>query len=257
MSATAHLDRLDRRTVAIGGLVFAVLMALSPLYGFDRDELYFLDAARHLQGGYVDQPILVPLLARISLSLFGVSAPGLRLWPALAAWATIVVAALIARELGGGRRSQVLAAFGTATMPALLAIDHLEGPTSIDVLAWAVLAFVALRVGRTGNPRCWLVGGLVLGIGLANKHSIGFFALALFVGLLLSRGHRLVLNRWFLAGALLAAAFTVPDLIWQAQHGWATVAMTRSLNESNGGAGNVGNWFAGQLIMTSLALVWV
>src|SRR5512142_560354 len=72
----------DRRVILAGGVVFAVLMALSPRYGFHRDELYFLDAARHLQASYVDQPVLTPLLARVSLSLSGVSLPGLRLWPA-------------------------------------------------------------------------------------------------------------------------------------------------------------------------------
>jgi len=53
----------DRRVILAGGVVFAVLMALSPWYGFHRDELYFLDAARHLQASYVDQPVLTPLLA--------------------------------------------------------------------------------------------------------------------------------------------------------------------------------------------------
>ena len=50
----------DRRVIWVGGIVFAVLMALSPRYGFDRDELYFLDGARHLQASYVDQPVLGP-----------------------------------------------------------------------------------------------------------------------------------------------------------------------------------------------------
>ena len=67
-------------------------MALSNRYGFHRDELYFLDSARHLQASYVDQPVLAPLLTRISLELFGSSLPGLRLWPALAAWAIVVSA---------------------------------------------------------------------------------------------------------------------------------------------------------------------
>ena len=96
----------DRWVILAGGVVFAVLMALSPWYGFDRDELYFLDAARHLQASYVDQPVLTPLLAWVSLKLFGVSLAGLRLWPALAAGATVVIGGLTARELGGGRRAQ-------------------------------------------------------------------------------------------------------------------------------------------------------
>ena len=70
----------DRRVIWAGGIVFAVLMALSARYGFDRDELYFLDGARHLQASYVDQPVLGPLLAWVSLKLFGVSLPGLRVW---------------------------------------------------------------------------------------------------------------------------------------------------------------------------------
>jgi 4-amino-4-deoxy-L-arabinose transferase-like glycosyltransferase len=241
----------------VGGIVFAALMALSARYGFHRDELYFLAGAQHLQASYVDQPVLSPLLAWVSLKLFGVSLPGLRVWPALAAWATVVVCGLIARELGGGRRAQLLAAVAAATMPVLLAADHLAGPTALDVLAWAGLALIVARIGRTGDTRWWLAGGLVLGLGLANKHSIGFFAVALFAGALLSGGRRLVLNRWFAAGAVIAATFTIPDIWWQAQHQWATIAMTRALNQENGGLGNISTWVIGQLLMASLVLVWV
>jgi hypothetical protein len=247
----------DRRVILVGGVVFAVLMALSPRYGFHRDELYFLDDARHLQASYVDQPVLTPLLAWVSLKLFGVSLPGLRLWPALAAGATVVISGLTARELGGGRRAQLLAAVGTATMPALLAIGHLASTTPYDVLAWTALALVVIRIGRTGDCRWWLAAGLILGLGLANKHSAGLFAAALVAGVLLSGGRAMVLNRWFLAGAAIAVAFAVPDLWWQAQHQWATIAMTQALNRKNGGLGNIGTWVIGQVIMVTLALVWV
>jgi 4-amino-4-deoxy-L-arabinose transferase-like glycosyltransferase len=246
-----------RSVVVAAGIVFAVLMALSARYGFHRDELYFLDGGRHLAASYVDQPVMAPLLARVSLTLFGVSLPGLRLFPALAAWGTVVVSGLTAREFGGGRRAQLLAALAAATMPALLAIDHLAGPTAYDVLAWAGLALIVARIGRTGEPRWWLAAGAVLGLGLANKHSIGLFAVALFAGALLSGGRRLVLNRWFLAGAVIAAVFTVPDLWWQAQHQWATIAMTRVLSQDNGGPGNIGTWIGGQFIMAPLAMIWV
>jgi len=247
----------NRWVIGVGGIVFAVLMAVSGRYGFHRDELYFLACAQHLQASYVDQPVLTPLLAWVSLKLAGVSLPGLRVWPALAAWATVVIAGLTAGEFGGGRRAQLLAAVATATMPVLLAADHLAGPTAFDVLAWAGLVLIVARIGRTGDTRWWMAGGLVAGLGLANKHSIGFFAVALFIGALLSGGRRLVLNRWFLVGAVIAAAFTIPDIWWQAQHQWATIAMTRALNQHNGGLGNIGNWVIGQLLMTALALVWV
>ena len=61
----------DRRVIAVGAVVFAVLLALSTRYGFHRDELYFMECARHLQASYVDQPVLTPLLAWVSLKLFG------------------------------------------------------------------------------------------------------------------------------------------------------------------------------------------
>ena len=247
----------DRRVHVVGAVVFAAEMALSARYGFHRDELYFLQCGQHLQASYVDQPVFVPLLARVTLTLFGVSLPGLHLWSALAAWATVAIAGLTAREFGGGRRAQLLAAFAAATTPTLLAIDHLFGPTAFDVLAWAGLAFIVAKIGRTGESRWWVAAGLVLGLGLTNTHSVGLFAAALFAGALLSGGWRMVLNRWFVAGALIAAAFIVPDFWWQAQHHWATIAMTRRLNQENGGLGNIGNWTIGQLIMTALALVVV
>ena len=140
-------------------------------------------------------------------------------------------------------------------MPVLLAVDHLEGPTSVDVLAWAALALVVLRIGRTRDHRWWLVGGAVLGVGLTNKHSIGIFAVAIVIGAVLSRGTRDIANRWFVGGAVLAAVFVVPDLVWQAGHGWATVTMTRELNSENGGLGKLPGWVAGQLLMSTLVFV--
>jgi hypothetical protein len=247
-----------RPVLLIAAALFVLEMALSGRYGFHGDELYFLDSARHLQGGYVDQPTLVPLLARASLTLFGVWLPGLRLWSALAVAATVIIAGLLARELGGRRNAQVLAALATATMPAVLGAGDILETTTLDIMFWAALSLVVVRVGRTGNCRYWLLGGLVLGVGLANKHSIGFFAVVIFLGALLSKGsRRLVLNRWAGAGVAIAALFTIPDLWWQAANGWPTIAMTQALNQQNGGLANINTWVIGQLLMVNIALAWV
>ena len=245
----------DRRVIAIGGIVFAVLMAVSDRYGFDVDELYFLDCARHLQASYVDQPVLAPLLAWVSLHLFGVSLPGLRVWPSLAAWATVVVAGLTAREFGGSKRAQLLAAIGP--IPILLGTDHLANTTPYAVLAWAGLALIVVRIGRTGDCRWWLAGGLIAGLGVADDHSMSFFAIAVVAGALLSGGRKMIGNRWFAAGTVIAVAFEVPDLWWQATHQWATIAMTEALNRENGGLGQIGPWVLYQLLITVLTLAGV
>jgi hypothetical protein len=247
----------DRRVIVVGGVVFAVLMGLSARYGFDRDELYFLDGARHLQASYVDQPVFAPLMAWVTLKLFGVSLSGLRLWPALAMWGTVVIGGLTAREFGGARRAQLLAAAGTATMPMLLSSAHLANTTPYAQLAWAGLALIVARIGRTGDCRWWLAGGLVTGLGVTDDHSAAFLAVAVLIGALLSGGRRLVWNRWFAAGVVIALAFEVPDLWWQAQHQWATIAMTHALNQKNGGLDHIGNWLTGQVGATTLALAWV
>jgi len=251
------LAPVDRRIFVVATAAFALLMALSARYGIHRDELYFLDGARHLALSYVDQPVFTPLIARASLGLFGVSVTGLRLWSALAAFATVVTGGLLAREFGGGRTAQLLGALGVATAPALLGSDHILDTTGFDLLAWSVLALIVVRIGRTGNTRLWVPAGVVLGVGLANKHSIGFFALALVAGTLLSGGRALLANRFFALGVLIAALFTVPDLWWQVQHGWPTIAMTHTLAQENGGAANAIGFVILQIVMVAPVLIGV
>jgi hypothetical protein len=77
------------------------------------------------------------------------------------------------------------------------------------------------------------------------------------IGALLSGGRKMIWNRWFAAGVVIAVAFEVPDLWWQAQHGWATIAMTEALNRENGGVANIFSWLAGQLVMTVFFLAGV
>jgi 4-amino-4-deoxy-L-arabinose transferase-like glycosyltransferase len=238
---------------------FAVLVAFAGGYGWHRDELYFLQCARHLAGGYVDQPVLTPLIARLSLTVFGHSLIGLRAFPALASAGTVVVGALLARELGGGRTAQLLAAIGCATAPAVLGAGHLHGPTAYDILAWAALAVIVARLARTGDTRLWLAAGAVTGVGLANKHSIGFFAVALIIGLIAFGEGRLLRSPWFLAGIATVVLCTLPDLIWQSGHDWATIGMTRRLNEKYGGPVGFALFVPAQLVMASPAMiaVWI
>jgi hypothetical protein len=43
-------------------------------------------------------------------------------------------------------------------MPVLLGAAHVANTTDYELLAWAALALVVARIGRTGDCRWWLAG---------------------------------------------------------------------------------------------------
>jgi len=134
---------------AVAVTVGAVLVAGSGGYGYHRDELYFLRAGNQLAFGYVDQPPLTPVLARLASEVFGDSLIGLRLASAMAAGLVVLCAGLLAREFGGGRGAQALAGAGMAVCGA-----DAWGPGGRRTAAGLAVTRDALRSAPTGaNPK--------------------------------------------------------------------------------------------------------
>jgi 4-amino-4-deoxy-L-arabinose transferase-like glycosyltransferase len=237
----------------------AIEMAVAARYGIHRDELYFLACARHLAWGYVDQPPLVPAAAWLSTHLLGTSAVALRVLPAMAAGASVLLTSLMARELGGAGRAQLLAALAAATSPEILAAFHLLSTTSFDLLFWAAISFVVLRLVRTGDQRLWLAVGALAGAGLMNKLNVGFLVAGLAIGFVLGGRRRDVWSPWLWAGVGLALVIWMPNIIWNATHDWASLAMLRSLHQENAGLGASLGFIPAQLIVVGPVLVvfWV
>jgi hypothetical protein len=244
--------------LGIAAAFVAVEMSLAARYGYHRDELYFLACARHLAWGYVDQPPLVPAVARLSMALFGYSAVGLRLFPAVAGGAAVVLTALMARELGGGRRAQAIAALAAATSVQVLATVHLLSTAGFDLFFWAAITLIVLRLLRTGDQRWWLALGAVAGIGLLNKYNVAFLLGGLFIGLL-AGPRRTWRGPWPWVGAGLALLLVSPNLIWNAQHQWAAVDMLQSLHRENSTLGASIKFIPDQLLIAGPVLipVWV
>ena len=225
-----------RGVVAVAAGAAVVLLGLSSRYGFHRDELYFLASGRHLAWGYPDQPPLAPLVARLMSSMSS-SVVVLRIPSDLAVAGTVVLTALIARELGGGRRAQQLAAAGIAIGNLTLGSGHLFSTTTFGVTVWAALCLLALRVLRTGQSRWWIVAGLVAGVGLLDNDLVAFLAAAVFPSILLVGPRRLLADRWLFIGVAIAAALWAPYLVWQARHGWPQLAVARSIAHGSSGSG--------------------
>jgi 4-amino-4-deoxy-L-arabinose transferase-like glycosyltransferase len=216
----------------IAAIFVAVELAVSGRYGFLQDELYFIEAGRHLALGYVDQPPLAVLLTRIT-GILGVSPTAIRIVPALAGGAVVVMAARLAVLFGGGRFARVLAALATACAPLVIALAHLGITEPLNLLAWAAVLVCASTALLRDSPRWWLGAGAVAGLGLEDNNLMVLLLIALALGLLIS-GHRSVLRtRWPWLGAGIAAVIWAPNVIWQATHGWPELAMASSLHQAN------------------------
>ena len=231
MSEPLHRPPLAVWLAAAAYLV--VELAASGRYGFHRDELYFLVAGNRLAFGYVDQGPLAPLLAHLASLAFGATPTAIRVLPALCGAAMIAVAALIAQTLGGGRFAQTLAAVAAACDPVALAAGHLANTTIYDLLGWALVLLLVLRALVAGEERCWLWAGIVAGVDLENKNLILLLAAALLIAVAVSPWRGALRSRWLGAGVCAAALIFLPELIWQAQHGWPAIAMSHALSSEH------------------------
>lgn len=214
---------------AAGGLGVVALVAAAKLalhlattgrfgYSYFVDELYFLDCARHLAWGFVDLPPLFPAIVAALRAVLGDSLLAVRLLPALAGAALVVITGLIARDLGGRRFAQGIAALGVLAAPIWMLIHSIDTMNELEPLFWTGGAWIVLRIVRDDRPRLWPLFGAVAGLGLLNKHSMAFFLVAMVAALLLTPARRACRSRWLWLGGLVAFAIFLPNLIWLALH---------------------------------------
>ena len=230
------LARRWRSGSALVGLIAAGTLALhlaaANVYGLFIDELYFLACGEHLAWGYVDMPPLTAAQAWLARGLFGDSMLAIRLFPALAGAGLVLLAGALARELGGRRFAQGLAALAVATAPGDLLASSYLSMNSIEPLLWMGCALVLIRIVRTGDTKLWLAFGLLAGIGLENKDTMLLFGFALVAGLLLTPERRLMANRWFLAGGAIAFLVFLPNLVWMIQHHFPHLELLANIRRS-------------------------
>lgn len=216
--------------LAVAGALLAVLLVVASRYGPHRDELYFVAAGRRLAWGYPDQPSLTPLVARVADLVAPGSVLALHVPAALAAAGVVVLSALTARELGGRTAAQALTAVAVATGTLTLVLGHMLSTATLDLLLWTVIVYAALVVLRRDVPRGWLVVGAVGGLTLHNKHLAGFLLAAIAVGVALTPAVRHHLRSpWAWAGAGLAVLLWLPNVLWQASHGWPQLELAADI----------------------------
>jgi hypothetical protein len=213
-------------------LTLHVTVNLRTPYGFHRDELLYLGMGRHLQLWGMDFPPAIAIVVEASRTLLGDSLTAIRFFPAVFGSALVVLAALIARELGGGRVAQGLAAFCVLTNPLFLRSANLLQPVVMDQLIWTAALYALVRLRRGYGPGGWLLLGLVLGLGLLTKFSVAFIGLAIVVGVLVSPLRVALLTPWPWVGLASALAIGAPSLVGQIRLGFPVLAQMADLRAS-------------------------
>ncbi len=245
--------------VGIAGLRFALHLATVPGYGIFRDELYYLACADHLDFGYVDHPPLSIALLALWRSAFGDGLFALRFLPGVAGAATVFLTGLLARDLGGARAAQVLAALAAFFAPFFLAISHFYSMNAFDLLAWTGLLIVAVRILMRGETRLWLVFGLLAGLGLQNKYSVAFLGFGIVVGLVLTPQRRQLLSPWLWAGGALASLLFAPHVAWEIAHGAPSLDFMSNATASKNLPIAPMDFLGGQVVLLhpALAPLWI
>jgi len=230
-------DRSPRPSLAVRELAIVALAlvalhaAVLTQYGWFRDELYYLSCAKRLAWGYVDQPPLSIAVLAVLRALFGDGLAVLRIASVLVAVIVVALAALLARQLQGGRYAQVLSAVAVGAAPLVLALGHYYSMNVFDLAFWLLGALLLLRALEQPTNRRWALLGVCLGLGLLNKWSVLWLWTGMGVGLVLTRHRRLLATPGPWIAAAIALVLFAPTIAWQVVHGWPTLEFIRNATE--------------------------
>jgi len=246
--------------VVFGVANFLLHLYFNNRYGYFRDEFNYMACGDHLAWGYVDHPPLIPFLIKISRLLLGDSTRSIRIVPALATSAAVILTAMIARELGGRRFAVALSALAFIAVPMYLNDGSVMTTNCLEPLLWMGCVYFAILVIKREDPRYWLWFGVVAGIGLEEKYSIVVLGFAIVVGLLLTEQRRIFASKWIWLGGAFAFLVFLPNFLWNVQNHWPFAELMHNIKaEGRDVVLSPAAYFAQQVLIAHpiLAPIWI
>lgn len=228
-------------------------------YGYFIDEFYYIACANNPSAGYVDHPPLAPLLLTIFQFAFGTSVFAIRFLPALAAAAAVFYTGILTKEIGGNKFAQLLAACSLAAMPVTIAFGTFYSMNAFEPLLAVLLLLVTTRMIKSENYKLWIQAGVIMGLGVMNKHTFGVFIIALLLALILSGKWRLLFNRWFVFGGIISVLMFLPNIIWQILSNFPSLEFYRNISVDKNVYTPPLDFIMGQIMYMSpsIAPVWL
>ena len=227
-----------------------------PLYELHRDEYLYYQQGQHLALGYMENPPLLSWLGHIS-SWFGGSPSWIKLWPSLFGAGTVVIACLIAAELGGKLFAQFIAGISIMT-GAFMRMHYLFQPNAPDIFFWTLALYFLIRCINEQQDK-WLYGFFIsLALGWWSKYSVVFVGAAICLSLLLSQHRIFFTKKKFYAGATLALLLILPNIWWQYSHRWPVIHHMQELQDTQLKYLNPIDFIKEQfMLLMPVAFIWI
>ncbi|MBA9079829.1 ArnT family glycosyltransferase [Rufibacter quisquiliarum] len=225
---------MARKAIVLTGFVILKFLLqfilISPEYDLQRDEYLHLDQANHLAWGYVSIP---PMTAWISflIKLLGNGLFWVKFFPALFGALTIVVVWKAIEELNGNLVALILGATGVL-FSALLRLNTLYQPNSLDALCWTSLYFIVIKYLNTQKPKWLYVGAIIFAIGFLNKYNIVFLLIGLLPAILMTEQRAVLIRKHLYLAMLSGLLLILPNLLWQYQNQFPVIHHLNELAET-------------------------
>ncbi len=253
--------RVSPKWLLIAGLALfklAIHFWTNTNYELHRDTYLYLALADHPDWGYISVPPVTPMLGKLTIALFGDSAFAIGFFPALIGAFSVVVIALIVKELGGKTWAILLACTAFMLSPAFLRSNTLLQPVSFDQFSWLLSGYFIVKLVESQNPQYWIHLGILWGLAFLNKYAIVFFVLAFLLALLLTPERNMIRSKYFGIGLLLGFLIILPNLIWQHTHNWPVIGHMEELRRTQLVNVRVTDFILLQFIMNLHAvIVWL
>jgi len=218
--------------IAFANFLLVYLSSFTKGYGYFIDEFYYIACAFRPAFGYVDHPPLAPLILTVYQFIFGTSIFAIRILPALAESASVFFTGILVKEIGGGKFAQSLAAIAMAASPIIVTFAGFYSMNAYEPLIAIAFMIFTVKMIKENNPKRWILLGIIMGLGIMNKHTFAVFIVMMIFSLLVSGKWKLVINKWFTAGSFIALLIFLPNIIWQIQNNFPSLEFYKNISTS-------------------------
>jgi len=216
-------------------------------------DAYYWQYSKHLAPGYFDHPPVHAWTCWITTAIFGDNAFGIRFGPWLFGVGLLLLIYFSGEKIWGPKAG-FWATMAAGVTPLFAIGSAILTPDPPLLFFWTLAVFLAYIALQDGKPWLWLPVGFIGGLAMLSKYTAVFLGAGFLIALIFSRtGRRQLATVWPWLGLVAAAAAFSPQIIWNAQHEWASFAY-----QSTRRAGELSRWrldLLGGMVVSQVLLV--